>query len=633
MSENDSNPKPKDEPVPAVPSSVSANPAVSPALGAFPPPSRARVPGKSPPVEAPPVVDVPPVATAPADVEATPSLAKMPPEPLHGSEALPAVETLPTVQALPVIETLPTVQALPAIEASSRRAPRLLERAARAVLLVLRRAKAPPVVEAPPAEAPPAVEAPAPDASPAEVMPSMATKDASAELTSRVVVLLMVTSLVMVVFHMQPSSRENANTGSRYATIEALVDQGTWNIDKTNYVFTPDKVKAKGHFVSSKPPLLPTYGAGVYFLLKKITGYNIADNEGIVVWVVGLFTGWLSHLVFLVYFYRLSRLLLVRQLAILILMAAACFAYLGVAYATAINNHSPGAALAIVGFYYAYRARHGLGGNSAYLLAGFWLGVLPAIDLSSAAATAFLAVYLGTRDLKRTLLLYVPATFPGLGSQLLLAHSATGSWIPAYADTGLMQYAGSYFGGRRSGIDALNEPKAVYAFHVLLGHHGLFSMTPIFCFSAFELVRRLVRRDKYMAETAVFLASVTVVCAFYIFRTHNYGGWCVGMRWLVPIMPWLLVAFGLWLDRATMGRLKWSLVVVAFAVSAFNVQDGLTSPFQFSLWHNFLDGEPNRNRLGPKWNLSRPQKQPDTRHGRPPPSRPRPHPAPTPAGQ
>ncbi|HEX7672347.1 MAG TPA: hypothetical protein VF395_22285, partial [Polyangiaceae bacterium] len=154
-----------------------------------------------------------------------------------------------------------------------------------------------------------------------------------------------------------------------------------------------------------------------------------------------------------------------------------------------------------------------------------------------------------------------------------------------------------------------------------LGHHGLFSMTPIYFFSAFELVRRLVRKDKFRAETVVFLSTIVVVCAFYIFRTHNYGGWCVGMRWFVPIMPWLLIAFGFWLDRATLGRIKWTFVVLAFAVSAFNVQDGLTSPFQFSLWHNFVDGEPNRNRLGPKWNLGRPspktEAKPDTKHPRP----------------
>ena len=449
----------------------------------------------------------------------------------------------------------------------------------------------------------------------------------SAVVTTRLVASLMiVTSLVMVVWHMQLSSRENANTGSRYATIESLVDYGTFNIDASRYLFTPDKVKARGHFVSSKPPLLPTYGAGVYWLLKRVTGWNITDNESIVVWTVGVFTGWLGHLVFLIYFYKLCKLLLVRQLAILVTVAAASFAYLGVAYATAINNHSVGAAFAVAGFYHSFKAKHDLGGKLDWVLAGAALGVLPAIDLSSLALTGLSGIYLLTKSWKRTLLLFVPAVLPGLISQPLLAHAATGSFIPAYADAGMMSYKGSYFGGRRSGIDALFEPKTTYAFNVLIGHHGLFSMTPLFGFSLFEIGRRLWKREKYVAETVVFTICVTVVTAFYIFRTHNYGGWCVGMRWLVPVMPWLLVMFGLWLDRATIGRLKWSLVVVAFAVSAFNVQDGLTSPFQFSVWHNWLEDAPNRNRIGTTWVLSRPN--PMDRKKPPRAARPKPRPGP-----
>lgn len=431
--------------------------------------------------------------------------------------------------------------------------------------------------------------------------------------TKLVAILFAALSLVMVLFHMQPSSRENANTGSRYATIEALVDFGTFNIDDTHYVFTPDKVKARGHFVSSKPPLLPVYGAGVYWLLRKATGVTIGENEGIVVFVVGVFTGWLGHFVFLIYFYRLTVLLLARQLAILTTLAVACFAYLGVAYATAINNHSPGATLAVVGFYHAYRTRNG-GGVLRYLYAGFWLGILPAVDLSSAALTGCTGLYLLHKDWKRTLLFFVPAVLPGMASQLLLAHAATGTWIPAYADASLMDYKGSYFGGKRSGIDALFEPKHVYAWHVLFGHHGLFSMTPLYFFSAWEAVRRLWKKDSYRAETTVFAGHVLMVCAFYIIRTHNYGGWCVGMRWFVPFMPWLVLLFGLWLDRTRLGGIKWAFVTLAFTVSAWHVQDGLTSPFQFSQWHNLLEDAPNRNRLGPTWNLS---KKPGSERKRP----------------
>jgi hypothetical protein len=444
--------------------------------------------------------------------------------------------------------------------------------------------------------------------------------------TTLVVGLLIVLSLVMVLWHMQLTSRENANTGSRYATIESLVDYGTYNIDASRYLFTPDKVKARDHYVSSKPPLLPTYGAAVYWVLKHTTGYDITYNESIVVWTVGVFTGWLGHLLFLIYFYRLCQLLLVRQLAIITAMIFAGFGYLGVAYATAINNHSPGATLAVMGFYYAYRAHGDSGKLKDWVLAALLLGLLPAIDLSSAALTGFTGLYLARKSWKRTLLVYVPLILPGMIAQVLLAHYATGSWIPAYADASLMTYKGSYFGGRRAGIDALFEPKSVYAFHVLLGHHGLFSMTPLFFVSAWEMGRRLVRREKYFTETLIFASTVTIVTAFYILRTHNYGGWCVGMRWLVPVMPWLVLMFALWVDRADLGKLKWALVLAGFAVGAFNVQDGLTSPFQFSVWHNFLENAPNRNRIGPTWVLSR---TPPAERRRPPPRRPRP-PAPAP---
>ena len=464
--------------------------------------------------------------------------------------------------------------------------------------------------DAPPVTTP---SIPSPESTAVTTAPSVAAgpadrhaPDSAAFVTRLVASLMITTSLVMVIWHMQLTSRENANTGSRYATIESLVDYGTYNIDASRYLFTPDKVKARDHFVSSKPPLLPTYGAGVYWLLKRITGWNILDNESIVVWTVGVFTGWLSHLVFLLYFYKLCKLLLVRQLAILVTLGAACFAYLGVAYATAINNHSVGAAFAVAGFYHAFKAKHGLGGKLEWVFAGLALGILPAIDLSSLALTGLIGLYLGTKSWRYAFLLYLPAALPGLVTQPLLAHAATGTWIPAYADASLMTYKGSYFGGRRAGIDALFEPKSVYAFNVLVGHHGVFSMTPIFNFGLFEIVRRLWKREKFVPETIVFTICFTVVTAFYIIRTHNYGGWCVGMRWLVPVMPWLLVMFGLWLDRATINTFKWVLVVAAFAVSAFNVQDGLTSPFQFSVWHNFLEDAPNRNRIGTTWVLSKP---------------------------
>lgn len=422
--------------------------------------------------------------------------------------------------------------------------------------------------------------------------------------------LLMAASLVMVLWNLQDSSLDNANTGSRYATIESLVDYGTFTIDQSQYRNTIDKVKVGEHFLSSKPPTMPTAAAGVYWVYQKLTGRTLATHEGPVVWFISLSTGWTFHLVFLIYFYRFCRLLLKRQLALIASVAAACFSYLGVAYATAINNHSLGASLLLVGLYYAYRIRNQHQAKLRHwFVAGLVFGILPAIDLPSGAFIPFVLAYLGTYDLRRTLTCFLPMLLPGALIHFSLGYATTGSLVPTYFNSELKNFAGNYFKGKQTGIDALREPKTLYTFNLLLGHHGLFSMTPLFFFGAWEIIRCLRVRVR-MAETLAWFIPFLIVLGFYIFRTRNYGGWCVGMRHLVPLMPLLLLYFALWLDRVRLTRTLWAAVVLAFSVGAFHVQDGLTSPFQFSVWHNWLENQPNRGRVGKKMNVPKKTKKP-----------------------
>ncbi|HWO10092.1 MAG TPA: hypothetical protein VNN80_11450 [Polyangiaceae bacterium] len=423
-----------------------------------------------------------------------------------------------------------------------------------------------------------------------------------AGLTFMVCSLMMVASLLSVIWNLQDSSLDNANTGSRYATVESLVDYGTYYIDRSRYVRTIDKYSVGEHYISSKPPTLPTLGAGVYWVYQRLTGKTIARYEGDVVRTVSFCTGGLCHVLFLIYFYRLCRLLFRRRLAVMTAMAGACFAYLGVGYATHINNHSTAAALAVTGLYYAARIRQQRDVRPWHWpLAGFALGVLPAIDLPGLAITGALGLYLLSYDWKKTLLWFAPALLPGLLAHMVLTYQISGSLKPFYFNSELKTYGQFYF-RKPSGIDALREPKLTYAFHTLLGHHGLFSMTPLYFFGAYELVRSMKAR-RLLAESLVVLGSVLAFMCFFIWRTRNYGGWCVGMRWYVPIMPFLLLYFGIWVDRVRMSRPLWAAVLVAFGVSAFNVQDALSSPFQYSVWHNWLEGAPNRARVGKLFNL------------------------------
>jgi len=439
--------------------------------------------------------------------------------------------------------------------------------------------------------------------------------------------LMMVASLFLVVWNLQEGSLENANTGSRYATIESLVDYGTYHIDRSRYVRTIDKYKVDGHYISSKPPTLATIGAGIYWTYQRLTGKTIARYEGDVVRTVSFFTGGIGHIVFLIYFYRLCRLLFRRQLAVIGCMAAACFAYLGVGYATHINELSTAGALGIVGLYYAVRIRLGRDAKPWHWpLAGLALGLLPALVPTGLAITGALSLYLVAVDRKKAVLWFLPALLPGMLMQLLLAYHISGSFKLFYLNSALKAHGNFYF-RNPAGIDALREPKWLYALNVLLGHHGLFSMTPLYCFGLYELVRSIKAR-RWLGESLVCFASVLAYLIFAIWRTHNYGGWCVGMRWLVPIMPLLLLYFGLWLDRVRVTRLLWALVLLAFGVSCFNVQDALSSPYQYSVWHNWLEGAPNRGRVGKTFNLPKRPARPKAKAKPKPPVRPKTEPLP-----
>ena len=85
----------------------------------------------------------------------------------------------------------------------------------------------------------------------------------------------------------------------------------------------------------------------------------------------------------------------------------------------------------------------------------------------------------------------------------------------------------------RVGIDVGEPSRAEYAFHLFAGHHGIFSLTPIWILSVIGVAIWLGQRDdRRLRELSLLIAAVTlVVVAFYIMRPQedrNYGGMTTG---------------------------------------------------------------------------------------------------------
>ncbi|MBC8356687.1 MAG: hypothetical protein H8E66_32325 [Planctomycetes bacterium] len=108
------------------------------------------------------------------------------------------------------------------------------------------------------------------------------------------------------------------------------------------------------------------------------------------------------------------------------------------------------------------------------------------------------------------------------------------------------EYEGSYWTpGNKAGVDKGEPSRAVYAFHALLGHHGVFSLTPIWLLSVVGIGCWLRRGPRSLQAFALMVLALTLVCiVFYIMRPEkdrNYGGVSCGFRWLFWFTPlWLI---------------------------------------------------------------------------------------------
>jgi hypothetical protein len=161
-----------------------------------------------------------------------------------------------------------------------------------------------------------------------------------------------------------------------------------------------------------------------------------------------------------------------------------------------------------------------------------------------------------------------------------------------------------------TGIDRGEPSPLVYAFHCLVGHHGLFSLTPIWLLSVagcWMWLRRqggpTVPLGHALEETsssacpmgtigphsattrvlAIATISITlVVLAFYLSRPlidRNYGGHTTALRWMIWLTPlWLLtlVPAADWLGQSRRGR---ATLLALFAISAFSAHYGADNPW------------------------------------------------------
>lgn len=427
----------------------------------------------------------------------------------------------------------------------------------------------------------------------------------------------------------------SANDRSRWATVRALVERGSFEIEEI--VMEPewgtiDTVVHPGrdgrlHVYSSKPPLLAVLAAGPYWLVARITGWTLGDHPFELGRTLLVIVSLLPFALFLAYSFRLVEAVGGSDWGRLWGAALLAGGTLLTTFAIAFNNHLPAAAAAAAAAWYVYSITcQGSRSWKSFAAAGFAAAAAAAFELPALAWLTAVLLLLVRIDLRRTLSAAVP------GAALVAAAAIGTNWLahgtlaPAYAFRGDDPRAaavgptdpaaarpgevvgdwnpGNWYDysvllpdGRQvtsywrdpQGVDRGEPSPLAYAWHVLLGHHGIFSLTPawLLVIPGLGLLAARRRHGGGEARLALAIAIVSVVViGFYLGRPvqdRNYGGMTAGFRWAFWLAPlWATAAMPAadLLARSRTGRTV-GLVLLGCAVFsvAFPTWNPWTTPW------------------------------------------------------
>ena len=454
-------------------------------------------------------------------------------------------------------------------------------------------------------------------------------------LARQFVAMLVITSATAVSLGLtlRTKTQLEANDISRWCTVWSLLERGSYVIDDCPWqAKTQDKVRkpdvfqtgnpsAPEHYYSSKPALLPTMVAGMLYPFRKLTGIPLdADSPQPrtprpdrpdqttepVHWPVYVFylkptvvaLNVVPYLAFLVLFARLLDRIVRNDWAWFAGLVSAAWGTQLIIFNSTLNNHSVAAYSAFFAVYALMRIWESPRPSrfadedeppvrtpyGTYAAAGFWGAFAACNELPAAAFGLVLFLCVLARSPRATLLAFVPAAAIPCIAFLATLYLSTGGFTPFYAEFGgaSYEYTGSYWAHplEMDWFDKHPEPWWVYLFHLTLGHHGMFSLTPIFLLAIPPMIRGIFGADRRIAGLARMTFVLTVgLIAFYVYKTHNYGGSTQGPRWLFWIYPfWLiLVATGFEAGQNHRGARWFGVICLAF--SALSVGYGLLMPW------------------------------------------------------
>ena len=468
----------------------------------------------------------------------------------------------------------------------------------------------------------------------------------------------------------------SANDRSRWCTVRALVEDGTYAIDRMVTIKDPatgrrywksiDMVRHRGpdgreHYYSSKPPLFPTLLAGQYWVIRALTGATFEDESFFIMRVMLVITNVVPLLVYFAVLWRLVDRLATTDAARLYAMAAATWGTFLTTFAVTMNNHLPAAICVLLTTALTLQIWWGERRWWYFVGAGLCSAFAVANELPALSFFACIAVALLWQAPRQACLAFAPAALLVAGGFVGTNYLAHGTVVPAYghrsdgpvvatvsrdvapeldqeiltpdvravmqqagvrlSDETVVQryrpgarwsiwdrqghqryvmvaapdeieirqwnnwydYRGSYWITERQGVDRGEASRGVYTLHVLLGHRGIFSLTPLWLLSLVGVVLLMRSNRPGWAGFACMVLALTVVClVFYLSRStidRNYGGVSCGFRWVFWFTPLWLLCLVPAADRYLRSRRGRMIALLLLLISVFSATYAAANPW------------------------------------------------------
>ncbi|MBX3436850.1 MAG: hypothetical protein KF861_05105 [Planctomycetaceae bacterium] len=347
---------------------------------------------------------------------------------------------------------------------------------------------------------------------------------------------------------------QSANDRSRWTTVWSLVHRGTYQIDEIRRKQgwdTIDLVRHEEHFYSTKPPLLSTLVAGLYWGITHTLRWTLDAHLLATTRLLIVLVNLLPATIALVLLTRLLDRYALSDFARYFLIISASLATLLQPFLVTLNNHTPAAYCCVFALYALIRILvEGSESGWQYALAGWWAACTCSVELTAALFGLAAFVLLARHNLRQTAIWFVPAAIVPLAAFFVTNYLATGGWKPFYMYYGTEKYEffengmPSYWMNPR-GIDQAKDDLLVYILHCTIGHHGIWSLTPIYLLT---LGGWLIPKSWTESPLRVFhaLGCLLTGALFVFFLTktenYNYGGVSVALRWMLWLTPFWLLA-------------------------------------------------------------------------------------------